>query len=243
MTEAPWSLDTLLGGRVSYRQPVRGYRTGIEPVLLAASIPAQQGDRVVEAGTGAGAGLLCLGARVARISGLGVERDPAMAALALANLTANDQGGLTVLSQDVTEWHTDAAYDHAFANPPWHSEAGTASPDAGRRQAKFAGHDLLARWAVSLARALRRRGTLTLILPATLLPQGIAALTLAECAETTVMPFWPRAGEAARLIVLRGVRAGQGPNRLSAGLVLHNPDGSYTAEANRVLRSGEAVCL
>ena len=57
----------LLDGRVRYAQPASGsdgYRTGIEPVLLAASIPAQAGQRVLEAGVGAGAGLICLAARV-----------------------------------------------------------------------------------------------------------------------------------------------------------------------------------
>ena len=228
---------------MSYRQPVAGYRTGIEPVLLAASVPAQPGDRVVEAGTGAGAGLLCLGARVGQLRGLGVERDPTMAAIARVNLAANSQDGLAVLSEDITEWQADAAYDHAFANPPWHSDTGTASPEPGRRLAKIAGRDLLSRWSLSLARALRGRGTLTLILPASLLPQGLAAFAAAGCAETTVVPFWPRVGEAARLIVIRGIRGGRGPSLLAPGLVLHSSDGRYTAEADRILRSGEALRL
>jgi tRNA1Val (adenine37-N6)-methyltransferase len=74
---------------VSYRQPIDGYRTGIEPVLLAASVPARSGQRVVEAGTGAGAGLLCLLARVAGLSAIGIERDADMAALARRNLADN----------------------------------------------------------------------------------------------------------------------------------------------------------
>ena len=63
----------LLGGRVRYAQPRVGYRTGIEPVLLAAAVAARAGERVLEAGCGAGAGLLCLAARVPGITGLGVE--------------------------------------------------------------------------------------------------------------------------------------------------------------------------
>ena len=66
---------SLLGGRVPYCQPAQGHRSGIEPVLLAASIPARAGARVLEGGSGAGAGLLCLAARVPDISGLGLEVD------------------------------------------------------------------------------------------------------------------------------------------------------------------------
>jgi tRNA1Val (adenine37-N6)-methyltransferase len=45
----------LLGGRIRYRQPDTGFRSGLEPVLLAASVPARPGEHVLEAGTGAGA--------------------------------------------------------------------------------------------------------------------------------------------------------------------------------------------
>ena len=82
----------LLDGRVRYDQPVDGYRTGLEPVLLAAAVPARTGQRVLEAGTGAGAGLLCLAARVPGVMGVGIEADADMAALARCNLAANAPG-------------------------------------------------------------------------------------------------------------------------------------------------------
>ncbi|HET9018931.1 MAG TPA: SAM-dependent methyltransferase, partial [Acetobacteraceae bacterium] len=94
---------TLLGGRVHHTQLAEGHRTGIEPVLLAASIPAMHGARVLEGGTGSGAGLLCLAARVQGIAGVGIERDPALAALARANIAANGFAGLAVLEGDLTK--------------------------------------------------------------------------------------------------------------------------------------------
>jgi tRNA1(Val) A37 N6-methylase TrmN6 len=69
----------LLNGRVTYRQFAAGHRSGFEPVLLAASVPAKTGQCVLEAGTGAGAALLCLSARVPGITGYGLERDAATA--------------------------------------------------------------------------------------------------------------------------------------------------------------------
>ena len=58
---------------------------GIEPVLLAATIPARPGQVVLEGGTGAGAAMLCLAARVPGLRGVGLERQPPLAALAAAN--------------------------------------------------------------------------------------------------------------------------------------------------------------
>ena len=87
---------TLLGGRLRYAQPHAGFRTGIEPVLLAATVAARPGQRVLEAGTGAGAALLCLAARVPGIAATGIERDPALAEFARANFAANARAGCTV---------------------------------------------------------------------------------------------------------------------------------------------------
>ena len=79
----------LLDGRVRYVQPRHGFRSGIEPVLLAAAVPARAGDRVLEGGSGAGAALLCLAARVPGVRGLGIEQDPALVTLAKRNAAAN----------------------------------------------------------------------------------------------------------------------------------------------------------
>src|ERR1700712_4723911 len=88
----------LLDGRVRFAQRRTGFRTGIEPVLLAAAIPARAGQRVIEAGTGAGAALLCLAARVPGVSGLGVELDGEMAALARTNAAGNGFSTLEILT-------------------------------------------------------------------------------------------------------------------------------------------------
>lgn len=233
---------TLLGGRVRYAQFEGAYRTGIEPVLLAACVPAAPGETVLEAGTGAGAGLLCLAARVPGLQGLGLERDPAQAALAAANFAANGHDGLRAAAVDLLGWTPDAAYDHAFANPPWHEPEATPSPHAARDAAKRAAPGLLAAWAAALAGALRPRGTLSLIIPAAQLAAGTAALQAAKCGGITLVPLWPRAGEPAKLVILRGVRLGRGPAAVLPGLALHGAEG-YTEETENLLRQAVALAL
>jgi tRNA1(Val) A37 N6-methylase TrmN6 len=229
---------TLLGGRMVYRQPRDGYRTGLEPVLLAASVPARPGERVVEAGTGAGAGLLCLLSRVAGLTGIGLERDGAMAQLARDNLDANGFAGAAVLQTEIAAWQPDAAFDHAFANPPWHDQAGTASPMAAREGAKRAAPGLIAAWAAALAKSLRPRGTLSFILPAAALAEASLALEAAKCPEITLVPLWPREGAGAKMMIIRGVRLGRGPCAVHPGLILHAGHQTFTAAAQAVLESG-----
>lgn len=228
--------DWLLGGRVRHAQPSTGHRTGIEPVLLAACIPARPGEHVLEAGTGAGAALLCLAARIPGLTGLGIERNPNQADLARANLAANALTGFDILTADLDTAPLAGSFDHAFANPPWHDPHSTASPNAAQDDARRARPGLLALWTSRLAAPLRHRGTLSLILPAARLSESLAALTEAKCGSHGILPLWPRAGRPAKLVLVQAIRLGRGPTRLLPGLVLHRPEGGYTDEADSILR-------
>ena len=232
---------TLLHGRVRHDQPESGHRTSLEPVLLAASIQARPGQRVLEGGSGAGAALLCLAHRVPGLTGLGVEREPELVRLAQANAAANGFTGLSFVAEDLTPFRADAVFDHAMANPPWHAPAGTASPDARREGARRAASGLFAGWANALAAPLRRGGTLTLVVSAQVVAESLDALRQAGCGGLAVFPLWPKQGREAKLVLLRGVKGARSPCRLLPGLVLHAPDGSYTDEAQAVLRDGAAL--
>lgn len=237
----------LLGGQVVHAQAHAGHRTGIEPVLLAACVPARPGERVLEGGTGSGAALLCLARRVPGLTGLGIERDPDQAGIARGNIAANHLDGLDIRTGDLTDLEVDALLeagvlvDHSLANPPWHAEAATASPHPARDAAKRAPSGLFVQWAAALAAPLRHRGTLSFITSAATLSACLEAFTNAGCGSHAILPLWPKPGRAAKLVLLQAVRGGRGPTRLLPGLVLHRPQGGYTEAAELVLRHGAAL--
>jgi len=228
----------LLGGRVRYRQYLSGHRSGFEPVLLAACMPAQAGERVLEAGTGAGAALLCLAARVAGVRGVGLERDAALARLAAENFRENGFEQVFSVRADATRLPFAAAsFDHVMANPPWFDAAGTPSPDPARALA----HQASADWIPGLVKILRPKGSITLILPAASFSPAIAALR-AGCGGVTLLPLWPRAGVAAKMVIIGARKGNKSPDRVLAGLVLHDAEG-ITQEAQEILREGKAVAF
>lgn len=231
----------LLNGRVRYAQPAGGFRSGIEPVLLAASVPARPGDAVLEAGSGAGAALLCVAARVGAISGLGVEQDPALVEIAARNAAANEWPELTFVTADIAALAEVGPFDHACANPPYHPAASTASPDARRDLSRRATPELFGVWAVAMGQLLRRRGTLTWIIAAASIPACVAAMEAAGCPAAALFPLWPRAREPAKLALIRGIKGGRGPFRVLPGLVLHADSAGFTPEADAVLREGQAL--
>lgn len=232
---------TLLGGRVSHRQLRDGHRTGIEPVLLAAAVPARPGERVLEAGTGSGAGIRRLAARSPGVHGTGIERDPKLAELARDNAARNGFDAVDILCTEITAFRALQPYDHAFANPPWHHAAGTPSPDGSREAAKRGAPGLIASWATALAGCVRHHGTVTFIVVVGVLPDCIAGLTKSGCGSVAILPLWPRAGVAAKLVIIQARRGGRAAARLSPGLVLHEQDGGYTEAAQAVFRSGGTI--
>jgi tRNA1Val (adenine37-N6)-methyltransferase len=241
--------DHLLGGRVKYTQPREGLRATIDPVLLAAAIPARPGDRVLEGGTGAGAALLCLAARVPGIEGLGIDRDPNLLRLAHANAAANAGPGLGSdliftagdLALSPIGGAPGGAFDHAFANPPYHAADGTPSPFRPREAAKRSPSGSLSIWVEALARPLRHRGTLTLILPPRLLETALAAMRDGRVPATCVYPIWPKAGRPARLMLIQGRKNARAPLILAPGLILHSETGAFRPEAEAILRDGAAL--
>jgi len=238
---AEFSTGHLLAGKLTYRQFLSGHRTGFEPVLLAAAVPAKPGERVLELGTGAGAALLCLAARVPEVKGIGIEIDPELAALANENFKINKLHDISCLNANAERLpFTGNSFDHAFANPPWFSEKVTAPPDAARALAHQAGPGLLSAWVRSAYQVLRPKGTITLILPAAGFATAAAAMRDAPFGGITLAPLWPRAGESAKMVILSGRKGSNGPERVRPGLVLHDEHG-ITPAANAILRDGAAL--
>ena len=100
----------------------------------------------------------------------------------------------------------------------------------------------LVAWIKTAARLLRPRGTLTLIWR----PDGLAdVLNALEPAfgAVTLLPVYPKPDEAAIRVLVRAVKASRAPLAVLPGLVLNDPAGRPTAEAEAVLRTGEALAL
>lgn len=240
--------DAFLGGRLTLRQPRAGYRAGVDPVLLAAAVPARAGDSVLELGCGGGAAALCLGRRIPGALLTGLEVQAAYAALARENAGANGIA-MEVIEGDVARMPAALrarSFDHVLANPPYfRREAGTRAGDAGR-EAAMGEAVPLAVWIEAGMRRLRPDGRFTLIQVAERLPDLLEGFG-GRCAGITVLPVVPRAGREAARVILTAVKGGRAPFRLLSPLVLHEGaahlrDGEDYAPAVRaVLREGAAL--
>lgn len=250
--KAGTTTDEFLGGRISVVQPRSGHRAGSDAVFLAAAAEAQAGDRVLDAGAGVGVAGLCLLVREPEAHVTAVEIDESLCALAAKNGERNGFAGrFTAVAADVTApakllreaGLVREGYDHVIANPPFH-EAGSvrAAPDPARAVAHVMGEGALGRWLRFLTTMAASGAGLTLIHRAECLGD---LLTLLEgrFGDVAVFPLFPRQGEPATRVILQGRKGSRAGLRLLPGLVLHRPDGAYTAEAEAVLRGGAALRL
>jgi len=234
--------DRFLNGRVVVRQPERGFRAGLDAVMLAAAVPAHDGDDMLELGAGAGTASLCLAARIGACMITGVEIDPALAELANANAAINSMAQrLRVVAADVFDLPAGLrrGFSHVFCNPPFHGEGGETSPDAGRARALRDGGRLVDWLAAGLKRTASN-GMFTAIIGADRLGEALAALPERGVA---ILPLWPKAGEPAKRAIVAVRKDSRAAPRLLAGLVLHESNGSYTEAADAVLRDAKALDL
>ncbi|MDI2090725.1 tRNA1(Val) (adenine(37)-N6)-methyltransferase [Commensalibacter oyaizuii] len=243
---------TLLEGKIFYRQYQEGYRTALEPILMAASIPAKSGQTVIEGGCGAGAGLMCLNHRVPEITGIGFEKHPEMITLANENFMLNKMPNLKAIEVTLPKLPKrpfsflpkgQEHVDHVFANPPWHPHNTCRSPNSKKDLAKRLPKGFLAEWIYALTRPLRQGGTLTLALSASLYAEASATMHHYKLGSIILFPLWPKINRPPRIILLQGRMGSTGGGHISPGLILHNDSGDFTTEANHVLREGKALPL
>jgi tRNA1(Val) A37 N6-methylase TrmN6 len=245
--EPVFTEDRLLGGRIRLRQPAAGYRIAIDPVFLAAAVPAEPHQVVLDVGCGAGAAMLCLAARVphCRVVGLEMQRD--LVRLAGDNAILNAmEARVTVMIGDLLRPPPrlpPGAFDHVMANPPYNEKGRTvAAALPNKTRSTVEGDADLAAWVRFVLAMVRPKGTVTFIHRADRIDLMLAEIA-GRAGEVVVYPLWPGEDREASRILVRARKHTAAPARLARGLVLHRADGRLTDAAEGILREGRGLVL
>ena len=241
MSGADVTHDRFLDGAVTVVQPAKGYRAGMDAVLLAASLAAREGESIAEAGCGAGAALLCAAHRLSACSFSGFERNAEALALARAGVAANAcQQRVTLVGLDVGERPAELEnrFDQSFCNPPFFERGAVRAPSPDRQAAYLADTPLKA-WILFLHHITRPGGRMTMIHRAAALGELLELLG-PRTGEIEILPVRPAPGAAAGRVIVRarkGLR--RGPVTLYDGLALHDlAGGPVSSRADDALRGG-----
>lgn len=239
--------DKFLGGRLKLWQPRRGYRAGVDPVLLAATVP-DDARTVLDLGCGVGAAGLCLAARVPGLTVTGLELQPLYADLARRNAEETGlafeivQGDLTRMPRELR----DRQFDHVIANPPYFRRDQSVPARDEAREHAMGEAAPLADWVRAAARRVRDRGQVTMIQRVERLPE-LLALFDRFLGSVQLLPLIPRPGRDSQLVIVRGRKGGKAAFRLHAGVVMHDAPRhdsdreDYSPAIRAVLRDAAAL--
>lgn len=239
--------DRLLDGQVLLRQPAKGYRAGMDAVLLAAAIAARPGETLMEFGCGAGAALICTAWRNPGCYLTGCDSDPAAADLARENVAANgfaDCVDIEVcdISALGTGHGSGQRADQVFFNPPFFDdETSLRAPKPEKRAAWLSGDAPLETWVSAAARVLNARGRLTLIHRANRLGDILAALDK-SFGSVAVKPVHPRDDRPAKRVIVTARLGGRAPLALLPPLVMHEGE-AHSDEAEAILRGRAGIAM
>ena len=239
--------DRLLGQRIILSQPKSGYRVGSDAILLAASIPANNGQTVLDVGAGVGAVALCLATRMTGIKVYGLELQIKLAQLASENGAINNlTDRVQFLCGDIhkpPEEINRTIFDHTACNPPFYTEGrASLSPDPGKALAHSEKGTPLSEWLNFCLRRTRPGGTVTVIHRTARL-HDILSEWKKGAGDMTVIPLWSKPNHPAKRVIVQAKVGSNGPVILHPGIRLHDEDGSNSEKAQAILSGGAALDL
>lgn len=236
---------SILRGKVQLSQPKTGYRSGIDPIFLAASVPLRHGESALEVGTGVGTALLALAYRVpeARLTGLEMQRH--LIRIAQTNILANSMHGrVDVMAGDLMTPPPRLAassFSHVFSNPPYHTEKkAVKSHIPSKALSHIESSAPLNKWVDFCVRMVKPKGSVTIIMTAARLDELVHHMS-ERLGGIEVFPLWAKPGEPAKRVIVRGWKNMRTPASLYPGMVVHESDGRYSVEARGVLEKAHAL--
>ena len=237
--------DWLLNEQVRIFQPEKGYRAGLDAILLAASLPERKGQRILDMGCGAGGALFPAAWRLADTEFVGLERDAVMVPLAKQGIEANGfSDRLSIAEQDVStipaDWEN--RFDQVMSNPPYFEPGRITTTHEGRTHAYMA-EVPLNDWLKKMLFVTKPKGRITLIHRAGVLGDILAYL-MSRSGQIEILPVRSAPGEPAKRVIVtarKGLKRGE--TVLHEGLIMHKAKGKqdYTERAAAVLGGAPLV--
>jgi tRNA1Val (adenine37-N6)-methyltransferase len=228
--------DALGAFGLTIRQPVKGYRFSVDPLLLC-SFAANDGVlTVADLGTGCGVIPLVMARRLPEARIAGVEFQAEMAELARRNVDENGLGErVSILETDVLHLREElahASFDLVLANPPYRRRGtGRQSPlagrDAGRHESTATVEDFLA----AAKFLVRPEGKICFVFLAARLADFLAAAAVLRLTLLRLQFVHGAPDVEAKMFLCELTAGKKGELAVLPPLVLRDEERNYTPEA------------
>lgn len=220
-------------------QKERGFRFGMDAVLLADFARVEERDRAADFGTGTGILPLLIAGRGSAAHIDAFEIQPDMAEMAARSVALN---GLEekIAVHHVTVEQADAfiqpgTLDAIVCNPPYGVPGTTLlNPEKQLSMARHQSEEGLLAWYRMAYKLLRGKGRFNMIYPAPRMLEAMTALSKARLEPKRFRLIYPYADKAANLVLIEAMKDAKPMLHPEPPLIVYEKDGTMTAELKRI---------
>ena len=228
-----------LEGSIIVYQPKKGFRFGIDSILLAHFLNLKPQDLVLEVGAGSGIISLIALKRFPKAKIFALELESIFIECLKRNILENKlQEKLFIIKGDIkTSLFKSGIFDVIFSNPPYFkSKSGRKSPyeieNIARRDVEFELDEFLKK----VSSLLKNKGKFYLVFTALRLAELIYLLKKNKLEPKLLRLVYSYPGSEAKLVLLLAVKNAKEEIRIFSPLYIYDsPKGNYTEEVKNML--------
>jgi len=234
-----FTMDSFFDGQLKIKQENTGYRFSLDAIVLAGHVLPQEGDRILDLGTGCGIVSLILAHQHKDLQIYGIEVQEALARIAILNVEENKmQDRVEIIHKDLKKLKpkdTYGAVNIVVSNPPYRKvDAGRINPDPQKAVAKHEISTDLEAVVTTARRMLLSGGRLVMVHTAERLTDILMSMRSTGIEPKYIRMIHPDIHSTAKLILVEGVKGGNAGMKNGPPLILYNEDGSYTDEVQNM---------
>lgn len=228
----PSTIDAFHKGKFFVEQPVGiGHRSGIDAMLLAATVPLDAVGKLADLGAGAGAAGLSVASR-SNVETILVEKTDIMSGFARRTLALDENKEFaqrcSVLEADVElsgqarvgQGLIDNHFDYVIMNPPFNEASDRTTPDALKATAHAMSDRMFEKWIKTAAAISKAKGQLSLIARPSSLHEILSACE-GRFGGLEITSVLPRSNGDAIRILVTGMKSSRARLALRPPLIMH----------------------
>ena len=237
--------DAILNGRILIRQPRKGYRVAMDPMVLASQVNVQENQKVLDVGCGVGAISLILKSRVPSASITSIDINRSMCDLCRYNSQKNgldldvqnmdletfcasksnfnqrnrgsEANNFDNLNKSDQKSCNDTLYDHVVTNPPFFKKESSRISEA-KLVANFETLEL-SRWICLSLKLLKPHGIFSMIHEPSRIFEILAAIK-GRAGSITIIPVYShQQSEKAVRIIVQCVKGSKEGTKIMKGII------------------------